>query len=84
MVVEEVYNVPFAQQRTEPQQQRQSQPTTILFVDESPAIGGLPLLFGLNPFEFNFRSSVNDNLLEEIMRISMQDRGRQGTPPAAE
>lgn len=32
----------------------------------------------------NFRSSVNDNLLEQIMRLSMQERGRTGTPPASE
>jgi hypothetical protein len=30
-----------------------------------------PLFAGLSPLDFNFRSSVNDNLLEQILRLSM-------------
>ena len=41
-------------------------------------------MFGLSPFDLNFRSSMNDNILEQIMRISMQDRGRSGNPPASQ
>ena len=42
------------------------------------------MLFMNNPLDMNFRSSVSDNLLESILRMSMQDRGRSGTPPASE
>eukprot|EP00347_Sterkiella_histriomuscorum_P013642 403363936 len=77
-IIEEIYDAP--------QQPRQQ---SMIIIDESPIIGQgnlgrVPLLFGLNPFEMNFRSSVNDNVLEQILRMSMQDRGRSGTPPASE
>ena len=31
----------------------------------------------------NFRSVFGDNLIEQIIRLSEQDRGRTGTPPAS-
>ena len=46
--------------------------------------GGNPILFFANPLDMHFRSSLNDNLLEQILRLSMQERGRTGTPPASQ
>jgi len=31
----------------------------------------------------NFRSGLDDQLLNAILQLSMQERGRQGNPPAS-
>ena len=36
-----------------------------------------------NNFMMNFRSGFGDDLLSHIIRLSEQDRGRVGTPPAS-
>jgi hypothetical protein len=38
--------------------------------------------FGLN-FGMNFRSQMGDDIISQIMRLSEQERGRMGTPPAS-
>lgn len=48
------------------------------------SVSGIPFYLISNPLEMNFRSALSDNLLEQIMRLSMQDRGRTGNPPASE
>jgi hypothetical protein len=74
-IIEEIHSVP------RPTTTAIIDPTTqsVLFVEQPQFFNGL----GLNPFDMNFRSSMNDNILEQIMRISMQERGRTGNPPAS-
>lgn len=69
IVIEEIENVPVRQ------------PTQVASLFD---FGLGPLAGFMNPFEMNFRSNLSDNLLEQILRASMQDRGRSGTPPASE
>lgn len=73
IVIEEIENIP-----TRPQLSLLD-----LGLGLNPMMGG-GLFDLMNPFEMNFRSSVSDNLLEQILRASMQDRGRSGNPPASE
>lgn len=45
-------------------------------------------MININPLELNFLGGLgglgNERLMEQILRMSMQDRGRTGTPPASE
>lgn len=57
--------------------------TPVYIMNSLPLIGLNPF-GGLSLFDLNFRSTMSDDQLEQILRRSMQDRGRSGNPPASQ
>jgi hypothetical protein len=61
----------------------------LLIIHEEPStFDPISALFGLNPFmnanfNMNFRSNFDDELINLIIRISEEERGRMGNPPAS-
>lgn len=56
-----------------------------IFVMNSPAMNTFIFPSNHNNLDLNFRSLFNnESILEHIMRLSEQQRGRTGTPPASQ